>query len=335
MNNNSVENYQKQIQAARWVFTYFLDEYELSELRNEDGNDPFFNNRLPDGVKYVLYQLELCPTTNRYHYQGYLVLGRSQRFNWVKKLFHSLLENDRVHLERAMGTHENCEIYCSKSETRQLGPWRIGTYESRGQGRRSDLDRVQELIDGGASMDQVRREHFASWVKYRQAFSEYLGAVQAERDIKRFEPEHFRIPLLSFQETKTWLVHGVTNTGKTNFALAHFKQPLLVRDLEDLRSLTPNHDGIVFDDLDFRHLFFTAIKNLLDPDFPGVVHVRYQNVIIPAGMPRIFTHQHDDVLLPPSLSPMQIQAVKRLYKTFEVTMDLRLLLLAPDSDPDN
>lgn len=311
----------------------FVEDEHICDIRI-GGDDPLFNNQLPMGTKYVLYQLELCPSTGRYHYQGYLVLSRSQRFNRVKKMFEDLLGTDKIHLEGALGSHEDCEKYCSKSETRALGPWRIGDSESVGQGKRSDLKSVKELIDGGATMDEIRRSHFASWVRYRQAFSEYMAAERADRDIKKYQPEHFRVPLLSFEETKSWLVHGVTNTGKTNYALAHFKKPLLVRDLEDLRSLGPEHDGIVFDDLDFRHLFFTAIKNLLDPDFPGVVHVRYQNVTIPAGMPRIFTHQHDDVLLPPSLSLMQIAAVRRLYKTKEVTQDLRLLVLAYDSQEE-
>ncbi|GJQ87846.1 hypothetical protein Trydic_g10193 [Trypoxylus dichotomus] len=45
---------------------------------------------------------------------------------------------------------------------------------------------------------------------------------------------------------------GRTGLGKTEYALAHFRQPLHVRDDEDWRRLTRRTDGIVLDDLDFR-----------------------------------------------------------------------------------
>lgn len=322
-------------QICRWVFTYFISDEEVADLRLLNV-DPLFGNTLPTGVKYILYQLEQCPDTARFHYQGYMVLERSQRVNWFKDLLERLFGHRKCHVEGAIRTHEECERYHSKVESRILGPWRLGDAKDLGQGRRSDLSAVQELLDNGGTMDEVRRSFFSQWVRYRQAFTEYANDIRVRRSAARFKPEDFVEQLLSFSETKAWLIYGRTNTGKTNFAMAHFKNPLLVRHLEDLGALDPNvHDGIVFDDVDFKHLFFTAIKNILDPDFDSSIQVRYQLVRIPAGMPRIFTHQHSDIFFPPSMSVLQVEAIERLFKTFEVKKDLRKIVLAYDSQPDN
>ena len=164
-------------------------------------------------------------------------------------MFLELLGADHVHLEQCRGTHEECVRYTSKLESRIYGPWRIGNDEDVGQGRRTDLDDIQAMLDSGKSVNEVAKTHFGHWCRYRQAFTDYARNVKAERDIKRFDASRFNVPLCSFEKTKAWLIWGRTGTGKTNFALAHFKKPLLVRQLDDLKGLE-DHDGIVCADHD-------------------------------------------------------------------------------------
>lgn len=52
-------------------------------------------------LKYIVFQKEVCPTTQRVHYQGYLQLKDPARVAGVKKV----LGDEGAHVERRKGTH--------------------------------------------------------------------------------------------------------------------------------------------------------------------------------------------------------------------------------------
>jgi len=97
--------------------------------------------------------------------------------------------NGQAHWEQRKGTHEQvwsvacargvvtsppvpqARDYCGKADTRLDGPWTYG--EEPQQGKRSDLDEVKRLIDGGATVESIADSHFADWCRYRQSFKEY------------------------------------------------------------------------------------------------------------------------------------------------------------------
>ncbi|PVV01092.1 hypothetical protein BB560_004504 [Smittium megazygosporum] len=85
-----------------------------------------------------------------------------------------------------------------------------------------------------------------------------------------------------------WL-YGPDNTGKTTFALSLFNNPLLIMDPDKLKELAPEHDGIVFDNMYLGDYRVQVVENLLDMQFHTPVRIRYQNVIISDGLPRVFT----------------------------------------------
>lgn len=80
------------------------------------------------------------------------------------------------------------------------GPWQYG--EEPKQGKRSDLEEVKALIDGGASVESIADSHFSDWCRYRQSFKEY----SLMRSKKR-----------SWQTTVT-VYWGPSGTGKTRRA---------------------------------------------------------------------------------------------------------------------
>lgn len=59
--------------------------------------------------------------------------------------------------------------------------------------------------------------------------------------------------------------------------------------MDDLKQLTPTHDGIVFDDMSFNHWPAEACIHLVDLAYNRSINVRYGTVMIPAELPRIFT----------------------------------------------
>jgi len=101
-----------------------------------------FPDGLPEGVKYVIYQLEKGAAGTP-HLQGYIALTKPQRMGWLRKLTGKTAENevfhvfDRAALIVAKGNADQNKTYCSKAEGRLEGPWTLGDVPK--QGDRTDL----------------------------------------------------------------------------------------------------------------------------------------------------------------------------------------------------
>jgi len=87
--------------SSRWAFTAYEDQWSLFET-------------IPPGIAEWGWNAEMCPKTNRKHYQGYLRTSQQQRFAWLKKLLPG------VHLEIAKNW-DALKLYCQKEETRIEG----------------------------------------------------------------------------------------------------------------------------------------------------------------------------------------------------------------------
>lgn len=121
--------------------------------------------------------------------------------------------------------------------------------------------------------------------------------------------ESCRIPI-DFTETPSVLFVGSSGIGKTSHARNILPKPfLLVRHLDTLKHLTCEHKGILFDDLDFRHLPLSTQINLCDYDLPSTIHIRYGTAVIPAKTPRVFTCNDNPFHLHPAIE-------RRLNKHF-------------------
>lgn len=123
--------------------------------------------------------------------------------------------------------------------------------------------------------------------------------------------------------TVSHLVWGLAGSGKTQWALGHFKTPLLVSHMDKLKMFDKDtHDGIVFDDMSFKHLHTEAVIHLLDTANDREIHARYDIAEIPAGTKKIFCHNKRDIFMVPGMDEQQLAAVKRRYVAHEVTMKL-------------
>lgn len=125
-------------------FTAFVDEWKAPEP-------------LPEQVRYVVWQLEQAPTSERPHYQGYVEFTKTVRVPQAC----SLLGLPRsTHFERREGTRDQARDYCRKEDTRLAGPWEAGTWELseagatrvRGMTVEQFLDEVRELAAAGVRM---------------------------------------------------------------------------------------------------------------------------------------------------------------------------------------
>jgi len=79
----------------------------------------------------------------------------------------------------------------------------IGEINVSNQGNRSDLAKIKEEIDNGATMENLWEDHFSSMVQYRRGFAEYSSLVR--RRLPRPIP-------------KVFVFWGPSGTGKTRRA---------------------------------------------------------------------------------------------------------------------
>lgn len=87
--------------SSRWQFTAYEEQFTLFKL-------------MPPGVAEWGWNTEICPKTNRTHYQGYLRLQQQQRFAWLRKILPG------VHVEIAKNWTALVQ-YCQKDDTRAPG----------------------------------------------------------------------------------------------------------------------------------------------------------------------------------------------------------------------
>ncbi|ETO15557.1 rep [Reticulomyxa filosa] len=111
-----------------------------------------------------------------------------------------------------------------------------------------------------------------------------------------------------------WL-HGKTNTGKTQFALSLFKNPLLVRHIDQLKKLDNSYDGIVFDDMNFSYWKREEQIHIVDVEETTAVNVKHGHVEIKKGLPRVFTSNNRIFTNDPS--------IKRRIRYIKIDDDIR------------
>lgn len=124
--------------ARAWCFT-----------TNNPTHKVLFPDGLPDGIKYIVYQLERGDQGTP-HLQGYVQLSRPQRMSWLKKVTSKTAEGevfnvfDRAHFIVAKGNADQNKAYCTKAEGRLEGPWTLG--DAPKQGDRTDLKEAAEQL---------------------------------------------------------------------------------------------------------------------------------------------------------------------------------------------
>lgn len=200
-------------------------------------------------------------------------------------------------------TKYKCELKGTCGELQQFGTpipqGSGGKREGSGSGQISQT--ILDAIKGGAGYAEICDKHNAwvsghnSWVKdmvalYALQPSPSIYTLEEMCDVIRENPVDFDDP--DWQHSA--VVMGNPGCGKTNWAKAHFKAPLVVSHNDDLKGFDPNRfDGIVFDDLDFKHMPRQAQIYLTDWCEARSVHCRNFNGRIPARTRKIFTCNWD------------------------------------------
>lgn len=164
--------------SRNWMFTvFFADNDGLSaeecalywaEARDHVFSDPIF--------KYVIFNVEKAPTTGGIHWQGYCELMRPCRITYLKER-HELLHS--AHFEPRLGTQEEAIAYCSKPDTRIADTFYELGQRSPGQGYRSDMESLAEMVKAGKSQRDIAVEMPGMYIRFHNGIAA-MEAVLAD-----------------------------------------------------------------------------------------------------------------------------------------------------------
>lgn len=153
--------------------------------------------KLHDDIKYCAWQIEQCPTTKRFHIQGYIEFKKPMRFAAIKQM----LGND-IHIERRKGTRSEAIEYCRKPDSRYQGPYEYGNNQT--QGERTDLKTLaNDLKNYG--LKHVVENMPEMCIK----FSKGIQFLKAQYD---------KMNATKFRLVEVILLEGPPGCGKTSWA---------------------------------------------------------------------------------------------------------------------
>ena len=167
-------------------------------------------------LRYLVYQIEACPKTEKKHIQAYAEFYSPVRMAQVK----DILNDHALHLEVRRGTRQRARDYCMKDDS----PWFRANYPDWNleggrlqgtdtvevghwgkQGARSDLLRVKDLIDRGSGVLKIMDECPEQFFKYHSAIEKCIN-YRMQKLVGEF---HSNI--------KVHVLWGETGSGKTSY----------------------------------------------------------------------------------------------------------------------
>ncbi len=271
------------------------------------------------------FQLESAPETGYLHYQGCFFLINKKRFDWIQKNIYKF-----EYLSQMKGKPHQAWHYSTKDDTRVDGPYIYGECPVNGQKKNVNevFSRALAATTVAEGMDIVRNEQARDYCLHGEAIRRNIKASKVVIFTAKFKLTDFLIqPLILI---KPVLLYGESNTGKTSFAVAHFKNPLVVSHIDKLKLLSPDNDAIVFDDMSFSHWPPEAVIHLLDIDFERDINVRYGTVTIPANTIKVFTHNNKNPFYKEDIiEQAQKDAIERRFQRVHVNNSIKKILPAP------
>lgn len=175
-------------------------------------------------MRYLVYQLEECPSTKRLHWQCYIEWWNKITYNKMSEI----LQVEKSRFRMRFGSRDQAREYCMKPETAQSGYMEFGSWEKGGQGARNDLHELVDKIESGKTDYELLMECPEVVERYRTFIKHSRSVIQEEKG-KQYLKEEFptSLELRPFQHEIlehiasqsdrqiTWVADSQGNSGKT------------------------------------------------------------------------------------------------------------------------
>lgn len=228
-----------------------------------------------DEIRYIIYQKELCPKTNKIHYQGYVEFSTPIRLKRCQKI----LGADNCHLEKRKGTREEARLYCMKENTQVDKPFEAGNWDLGGQGTRNDLKYIFQLIKEGVTNLEIIENHPELYGRYRNTIKDYKFELLKKETSK-------------FRELTVEVHYGDAGSGKTRHAVEN-NENLFKLDFDENNLWWDGYEGektLLIDDF-YGNIKYSKILHILDgyklrlPIKGGFTYANWNKVIITSNKP--------------------------------------------------
>lgn len=150
-------------------------------------------------VRYVVWQVEKAPTTDKKHVQGYVEFPKPKKITGIKTLFN----DNTMHIEKRMGTRDQARAYCMKKDTQQDGPFEFGEWGAGGQGARNDAHGVLDMIKEGKKNKDIAEAYPGQVIRYSKGIEKLRSWVDPNPNVGL---------------KKVIIMTGCTGCGKTRSA---------------------------------------------------------------------------------------------------------------------
>lgn len=230
-------------------------------------------------MKRLRVAKEICPTTGTPHLQCAGTFGRNMRRSALKKM------HNKIHWEPA-----KVEDFLYEAKE---GSEIVIEVDNRKQGKRTDLEDIKKMVVDGASKKALWEKHWGTMTRCYRGVYEGMTRLTAPSNKPEYQLSDFPNwePMTwegKGRDFKSWILQGPSNIGKTEFAKAHFENPLVISHVDELK-LLEDHDGIIFDDMNFEHWPRSAQIHLVDNAIARAINVKHDIARIPAYTRKVFT----------------------------------------------
>lgn len=107
-------------------------------------------------IKFLIGQEEQCPKTGNNHLQMYCEFDRAMTQNQIRKIF------GNSHFERRKGNQNQAKLYCEKLDSQIPDGRKVLIGEPSEQGRRKDIEVLNEQAISGVHIHDIVAEHPSS-----------------------------------------------------------------------------------------------------------------------------------------------------------------------------